>query len=411
MDAPLSTVVSEERKSPPRNQWRTAGLILAFTVGLGAFLFTSTLSACGLTLALIESRWRSPLMTMPALSLAAVGVGMGVPLAWQAIAGLSGWPSRRFALPLGLGIALVLVYLVALGGGQAVLSLQLAPALTLPPFHIVALALPPLLLLCGAAALTREPQFTWRQWWSGLSGGAFGSLTIAFFAEMILVVIGFALLVIVLMAMPDQMEQLRGFQPTPGGQLDPEQMRVLSRNPVLILTVLVSLSLIVPLVEEAAKSIGPALVGAWHRPSAALVFLWGVAGGAGFAVVEGMLNGGLSIEAWSMTALLRVGTAAMHCVTAGLTGWGWGQVWTRRKWLLLLLSYTLAVALHGVWNLVSIGMGLASVAFDSGILQNALIAAAVGLLLLLTLGMIVALFALAGGLALSKGKKVLAEEV
>ena len=85
----------------------------------------------------------------------------------------------------------------------------------------------------------------------------------------------------------------------------------------------------------------------------------------------------------------------MHCLTAGLTGWGWGQVWTQRRWLRLLLAYIIAVAIHGVWNGVSIGMAVVGVAFGPGTVQNALIVGAVGLLILLTIGEVIALMAIA----------------
>jgi RsiW-degrading membrane proteinase PrsW (M82 family) len=133
------------------------------------------------------------------------------------------------------------------------------------------------------------------------------------------------------------------------------------------------------------------------------LFLWGVAGGAGFAAVEGMLNASMSTDAWLMVALLRVGSSAMHCLTAGLTGWGWGQVWTRRKWLYLLLAYTLAVVVHGVWNALSGGMAVLEGVLDPGALQNTLLVMAIALLALLTVGMIAALMALAKKLRVGGG--------
>jgi hypothetical protein len=377
--------------SPPKS-WRQAGLILALIVGLGAFLCNAALAASGLLLVLIRGRQLSPLLTLPIFSLAVTGAGLGLPLAWQAVAGLSGWPSRRFALPLAWGLALVLMYLAALAGGQAVLSLQLAPALTLPPFHTAALALPPLLLLWGAAALAREPHYTWRQMWAGL-GGAFGSLGLAFLIEVVLVLVGIVAVAMVIAVTPE-MERFSHL-PTPDSPAVLELMRLLLRQPVTIVVLLVGLGLVVPLVEEAVKSCVPALAGAWNTPSVTRLFLWGVAGGAGFALVEGMLNAGLSTDAWATVALLRVGSSAMHCLTAGLTGWGWGQARTQRKWLRLLLTYVLAVAIHGVWNSISGGMAILTAALDPGALQNALMAIAIGSLALLTLGMIAALMALA----------------
>ncbi len=296
----------------------------------------------------------------------------------------------------------MVVYLMALAGGQAVLSLQLAPALTLPLFHALALALPPLVLLWGAAALIRDPQYTWRQMWGGL-GGAFGSLGLAFLIEAGLLLFGLAAVAIVIGATPELAARFSSLRPTPDNRAASELMSLLLRQPAVIVMVFAGLGLIVPLVEEAAKSLVPALAGVGCKPSVARLFLWGVASGAGFAIVEGMLNAGLSTEAWASVALLRVGSSAMHCLTAGLTGWGWGKVWTQHKWLPLLLAYVLAVLLHGLWNSISVGIGVLGGVMDPGALQSGLAIIATGLLVLLSLGMIAALMALAKRLSTEIG--------
>jgi len=348
-----------------------------------------------LSLTLIDRRRLAPTTTLPIFSLLIIGLCLGLPLAWQAIAGLRRKTSKRLVLPLAWGVGLVSLYLVALAGGQTVLSLKLAPAVTLPPFHVLALALPPLLCLWGVAALAKEPQFTWRRLWGGLGGGAFGAVGLAFAIELFLLVLGLAAVAIVLGGSPDWAEQLRQSQLAPGGLADSPLVRSVIRSPLVIFTLLVSFSLVVPIIEETIKSLVPALAGAWRGLSATQIFLWGVAGGAGFAVVEGLLNGSLSAESWASVALLRIGASAMHCLTAGLTGWGWGQVWTQRKWLHLLLAYVVAMAIHGVWNATSIGMAVVGVAFSPGTLQSALVVGAVGLLILLTIGEIIALMAIA----------------
>jgi hypothetical protein len=374
---------------------RTISLLLAAIIGLGAFLFAGTIAAFGLSLALVERRQLEPGLTLPLFSIVVAGAGLGLPLAWQAVASLRGKPSRHFALSSALGLALVLGYVLAVASGQAVLNLRLAPTLSLPVIHVVALALPPLLLLWGAAALTKDQQFTWRQMWSGLGGGAFGAVGLAFAIEAILLMIGVVGAVIVIGVSPDGAERLRNLRPTPGGLADPELLRPFLRNPAVIVTLFVSLGLIVPLIEEPAKSLVPALAGMWQTLTPTRGFLLGVASGAGFAVLEGMLNGALSVEDWGTVALLRVGSSAMHCLAAGLTGWGWGQVRTRRGWLWLVLTYVVAIVLHGTWNSISFGMAVAATALDPGVLQTALVTSAVGLLVLLAIGTIIALMWLA----------------
>ena len=215
-------------------------------------------------------------------------MGLGLPLAWQAISGLSGKPSGRFGLPLAGGLVLIVVYVLAVAGGQAVVNLRPSPPLALPPFHVAALALPPLLLLWGTAWLVNDRQFTWRQSWGGLGGGAFGAVGLAFLIEAALLALGVAIAVMVMALSPEGSVELRNWRPTPGGLADPALLRSLLRNPAVILGLLISVSVVVPLIEEPAKSLVPALVGAWQTPTVNRLFLWGVASGAGFASLKAL---------------------------------------------------------------------------------------------------------------------------
>ncbi len=397
----------------PHNHRRKAALILALVTGLGACCSTLTIAACGLGVALIQQRSSLADTVLPMFSIVAAGTGLGLPLAWQAISGLRGKPSGRLRLPLAGGWVLIVVYGLAVAGGQAVVNLRPSPPLALPPFHVAALALPPLLLLWGTAGLVNDQQFTWRQSWSGLGGGAFGAVGLAFLIEAVLLALGVAIAVMVMALSPEGSVELRNWRPTPGGLADPAFLRSLLRNPAVILGLLVSVSIIVPLIEEPAKSLVPALVGAWQTPTVNRLFLWGVAAGAGFAIFEGVVNGGLNTEQWGLVALLRVGSSAMHCFAAGLTGWGWGEALTRHKWRRLILAYGAAIVMHGIWNAVSIGMAVASEALDPGVAQNALVAASIGGLVLLTIGAIVALIIMAKRLSVqaTAGQLELASEV
>ena len=379
----------------PHSRKRKAALILALVTGLGASFLTLTFAACGLSVALVQRRSSLATTALPIVSIVAAGLGLGLPLAWQAMSGLNGKPSRRFGLPLAGAVALCLIYVSAVAGGQAVVNLRPSPLFALPPFHVAALTLPPLLLLWGAASLVNDRQFTWRQSWGGLGGGAFGAVGLAFLIEAILLALGVALAVVVMSLSPEGSIELRNWRPTPGELADPELLRSLLRNPAVILGLLASVSVVVPLIEEPAKSLVPALAGAWQTPAVNRLFLWGVASGAGFALFEGVVNGGLNTEQWGLVALLRVGSSAMHCLAAGLTGWGWGQVWTQRKWRRLILAYAGAIAMHGLWNAVSIGIVVASEGLDGGAVQTVLVTSCFGLLAFLTVAAIMVLMIVA----------------
>jgi hypothetical protein len=323
-------------------------------------------------------------------------------LAWQSVMGRRDRLSRQAKLPAAAGAGLALLYLLAVIGGQAVTSFQLAPTLTLPAFHLIALTVPPLLILLGVVALAKGESFTWRQMIGGLGGGAFGAAGLAFAVEAVLLVIGVTAVALVIGSTPDG-ANLLGQLRARGGNIDLALLRALVRNPITIITLLVGLSVIVPLIEESAKSLTPLIAGTWQALTPARGLMWGVASGAGFALLEGLLNGGLNATDWTVVAVLRVGSSAMHCVGAGLTGWGLGQAWTHRRWLYLVAAYLAAFIVHGAWNAISLAMGYAPEVLSSSAAQSAVEIAAVGMLALMTSGAIVALMWLARQSAVGSG--------
>ena len=185
----------------------------------------------------------------------------------------------------------------------------------------------------------------------------------------------------------------------PAWQRDITNLLDLMLSPVAVVSALALFSVPVPLIEEAFKTLATGLAGRWVRPQPARSFLWGVAGGVGFALVENLLGGALGgAEGWAAGSVSRLGATAMHCLTGGLVGWGWGQFWAARKPLRLLGCYAAAVTIHGVWNALAVGMGFLSASalvYEEGSLRFALVGfgmlALVGLLGLLTVAFIGAL--------------------
>jgi hypothetical protein len=106
---------------------------------------------------------------------------------------------------------------------------------------------------------------------------------------------------------------------------------------------------VAPLVEEAGKGHGVLLLG-YRRPTRAQAFVWGVAGGAGFALAEGLFNGALGLQAWGATAVMRAAASVMHAMGGGLTGLGWQSLLATRRPGRFFGFYLLAVTLHGLWN-------------------------------------------------------------
>jgi RsiW-degrading membrane proteinase PrsW (M82 family) len=132
-------------------------------------------------------------------------------------------------------------------------------------------------------------------------------------------------------------------------------------SPVVAMLALFLFGIAIPLVEEAFKTLAGGVAARWSRPQPARAFLWGVAGGAGFALAENVFNGALGgVETWPLAALARLAATVMHCATGGLVGWGWGQFWTARRPRRFLASYLAAVAVHGLWNGVTVILVLLS---------------------------------------------------
>jgi RsiW-degrading membrane proteinase PrsW (M82 family) len=149
---------------------------------------------------------------------------------------------------------------------------------------------------------------------------------------------------------------------------------------------------IAPLGEELFKPLGVAFM-SYRRPGADRAFLWGVAGGAGFAIAEGLFNTAIALESWSVVVLLRVGSTLMHCLGSGLMGLGWYYLLRRRRLWYLLGTYAASVGLHVLWNMGAIGMAALSLgAMASGTDQVSLALSGLGVLVLVVYLILLALF-------------------
>jgi peroxiredoxin Q/BCP len=112
---------------------------------------------------------------------------------------------------------------------------------------------------------------------------------------------------------------------------------------------------LVPLIEEAVKSLSVALMARRLDPASA--FVGGAIGGAGYALFEALFLTQPD-PSWLTTMVGRGGATMMHAFTAALTGWGISQVVHHRRWGRLALAYLTAVSMHALWNATAIGVGL-----------------------------------------------------
>ncbi len=299
--------------------------------------------------------------TIPVAGIVGVGLGFGLALTLHGWASWQGRSSRPFN-PSRIGwLWLALVVLVGLGA--VISSWSLAPAILLPPIHVAVMSLMPLIMLSLAGRALRGRGGSWREVVGVMAGGGSLGLSISLMGE---AVVGLGLVValtVVALMMPGGEEYITTLTQNlqnPAWLMDFTNLAQLLLTPGIALSLWGLFSIPVPLIEEFAKTLAVGIAGRWLRPQPARAFLWGVAGGAGFALVENVFNGALGgAEGWAMGAISRLGATVMHCVTGGLVGWGWGELWARRP-LRLLGSYTLAVLLHGMWNTFSVGAVLLS---------------------------------------------------
>ena len=379
---------------------RKAIYVLAILVGIGA-MFIGPMLGLAVGFLARSNRGLGTGLSEAAisLSLALVGLICGASLAWTGVQALRGVPDRPLRLP---GWAWWLVAgVIILVLGQLATGSRLATTLLLPFLHVAASAVGALLFLSLAvgAARSQGADVGMRPGVGSLDWGALGGVAVGMFLELMLVLaIVIAVGLWLSLARPDLAQQVQAWAmemvQNPGQPLDLRSLRPLLTSPLLVLGGLALLGLAVPLIEESAKSFTvPLIMLTRHRsgpapdpastseaaarpsrtayaPAAAHMtrlegFLYGVAAGAGFALVEGMLNGSLALatpRSWGATMAVRGGTAALHCLATGLAGLGWQAGLAERRWGRAAVFWLAALGVHGTWNVVAGVSGLAGLA-------------------------------------------------
>lgn len=296
-----------------------------------------------------------------AASLAFIGLLL-IPSVYFAFLRLSGRHSKleqfRISRWLRPSILIFLFPLVLLAGYYVAQNAELV-WLLLPPLHILAVLLPIWwLVYLGIRGLpTGSPQRAWGVLGSGLVLGPFLILLIELMVFAFFVVAA----AFYLSTRPDLSEELfnllqrlAGASQTPG--LVPDMVRPYLQQPAVIVSVLIFGAVLVPMIEELIKP-----VGVWLLAGAALTpaggFAAGLLSGAGFALFESLAYTS-NAEDWAFAVVVRIGTAVMHIMTAGIVGWALAVAWRQGSPLRLGLAYLAAVLLHSLWNGITlIGVG------------------------------------------------------
>ena len=123
-------------------------------------------------------------------------------------------------------------------------------------------------------------------------------------------------------------------------------------KPGVILTTLLYTALLIPAIEEIFKPLGVWLL-ARKLESPAQGFAIGALSGASYALIETI---GVSVQGagWASLLFTRIGTGLLHITTSALMGAAIVLALRERRYLRLIGTYFLAVALHGLWNTFAI---------------------------------------------------------
>ncbi len=330
---------------------RTLWLLTAILGILG-----SLLSLTGMFMALIVPFPGGDVPGTVMTSIGMAGLLWGIGLVW---AGISGWkqkPSPRMYSK-WVWIVLLGITIGLFGIGFAIPS----SAHGNPLFAILHLGLilcPALLLMFWlTTAAGNEAAPTARQTLVTTVGGVM-SIALALPIELIglfITSIGVTMVTTFLPGGEAEVNQLLSYlqqwQQMPTS--DMEALISFIGSPVVLVTLAITLSIITPLVEEFGKTLVMGVMGVWKRPGLRQSFIWGAMCGLGFAIMEGVANGALGlgdVTGWLGGVGSRLFATAMHALTSGMLGLGWGLFW-RKRWWALPLTYIGAVIFHGLWNL------------------------------------------------------------
>ena len=261
---------------------------------------------------------------------------------------------RGLQLPGGIIFLAILFPLILLAGAGA--SKIPALAWTLPLLHILAAGLP--VLLAAMLVIHRGEPVTSIRAWGSFQSGLWLSPAIALVFEIILAIPVLILLYFASAQAVNTPDLLQGFSQSRGvpETFLFEQLNAFLRQPIVLVGIFGYLSIAVPLIEESSKSIAVWLT-ARRRMTLSLAFMTGAIAGGGYGLFEAFFLAQPG-EDWVALMIARSGASIMHMFAAGLTGLGIGYIVLHRRYGRGIALYLGAVALHGIWNLAALGIGL-----------------------------------------------------
>jgi hypothetical protein len=233
------------------------------------------------------------------------------------------------------------------------------------------LLLPPLLLFAVGLPIWWLIEFARRKLNSGSLQRGWGIITfsllitnpLVIFIELVVFLLLLMLLVLWVLNQPVLLSELEALsQKILSYRNDPEAILPLItpylQKPLFIFSILSILSGLIPAIEELFKPLALWLL-VRHRLTPAEGFTAGALCGGSFALLESLLSlAGPVQQSWAILAIGRAGTGLLHITTTALLGWAMAQAWQKRSYRKLGLTYLASVALHGLWNALSVLMSM-----------------------------------------------------
>lgn len=235
--------------------------------------------------------------------------------------------------------------------GYGVYQLPILSWIVLPPLHLLGVGIPVGWMLF--LAVRDLPLGSAQRFWGVFGSGLVLAPALITVFELLAAFVFLLIASIYVASQPELLNKILSLAqtlpetpPSPEALLD--ELGPFLIRPAVLFGALSFGAVLVPLIEELIKPIGVWLLASRRlRPAAG--FAAGALSGAGYALFESLALTS-SGQAWPALMVARIGTASVHILTTAITGWALVQAWTRRRYLLLGLSYLTAVTLHGLWN-------------------------------------------------------------
>ena len=230
-------------------------------------------------------------------------------------------------------------------------NLKTVNLLVLPFLTIPAVVLPlAILLTLGTRDLPLGPRW---QFWSVLGIGMTLTPFLLFVLEIVTGLLFFLGIIAYVSTQPELLYRLQALAQQilvlgPQSETARDLLLPWLTKPGVIFTVLLYTAVFVPAIEELFKPLGVWLLGN-KLDSPAQGFALGALSGTGYALIETIGVSGQGGE-WASLLFTRIGTGLLHITTSALMGAAIVLALRQRRYLRLLGTYVIAIALHGLWN-------------------------------------------------------------